>query len=143
MQTRIVLELVRNQTQTAVIGAWVSNEGAKIALAAGESEVRAAQVALEGVQKEAQGGQRTTLDVLNSQQDLHRRPRAVDRRPARPGDRVLYPARRHRPARRQDARPQDAGLRARYALPPGSRSLGRTANPVGAIAVRFELKPRD
>jgi outer membrane protein len=32
--------------------------------------VRAAQVALEGVQKEAQGGQRTTLDVLNSQQDL-------------------------------------------------------------------------
>jgi outer membrane protein len=70
MQARIVLELVRNQTQTAVIGAWVSNEGAKIALAAAESEVRAAQVALEGVQKEAQGGQRTTLDVLNSQQDL-------------------------------------------------------------------------
>jgi outer membrane protein len=32
--------------------------------------VRAATVALEGVQKEAQGGQRTTLDVLNSQQDL-------------------------------------------------------------------------
>jgi outer membrane protein len=70
MQARIVLELVRNQTQTAVIAAWVSNEGAKIALAAAESEVRAAQVALEGVQKEAQGGQRTTLDVLNSQQDL-------------------------------------------------------------------------
>ena len=70
MQARIVLELVRNQTQTAVIGAWVSHEGAKIALAAAESEVRAAQVALEGVQKEAQGGQRTTLDVLNSQQDL-------------------------------------------------------------------------
>jgi outer membrane protein len=70
MQARIVLELVRNQTQTAVIGAWVAHEGAKVALAAAESEVRAATVALEGVQKEAQGGQRTTLDVLNSQQDL-------------------------------------------------------------------------
>ena len=35
-----------------------------------EAEVRAAAVALSGVQKEAQGGQRTTLDVLNSQQDL-------------------------------------------------------------------------
>jgi outer membrane protein len=32
--------------------------------------VRAAGIALEGVQKEARGGQRTTLDVLNSQQDL-------------------------------------------------------------------------
>jgi outer membrane protein len=70
MQARIVLELIRNQTQTAVIGAWVSHEGAKIALAAAESEVRAANVALSGVQKEAQGGQRTTLDVLNAQQDL-------------------------------------------------------------------------
>jgi len=70
MQARIVLELVRNQTQTAVIGAWVAHEGAKVALAAAESEVRAASVALEGVQKEAQAGQRTTLDVLNSQQDL-------------------------------------------------------------------------
>jgi outer membrane protein len=32
--------------------------------------VRAANVALGSVQKEPQAGQRTTLDVLNSQQDL-------------------------------------------------------------------------
>jgi len=70
MQARIVLQQIRDQTQTAVIAAWVTHEGAKIALAAAESEVRAANVALAGVQKEAQGGQRTTLDVLNSQQDL-------------------------------------------------------------------------
>jgi outer membrane protein len=70
MQARIVLELVRNQTQTAVLSAWVTFEGAKIALTAAEAEVRAAGVALAGVQKEAQAGQRTTLDVLNSQQDL-------------------------------------------------------------------------
>jgi outer membrane protein len=69
-QSRIVLEQMRNQTQTAVIAAWVTFEGAKIALNAADSEVRAANIALSGVQKEAQGGQRTTLDVLNSQQDL-------------------------------------------------------------------------
>ncbi len=68
--SRIVLQQVRDQTQTAVVAAWVTFEGAKIALAATESEVRAANIALSGVQKEAQGGQRTTLDVLNSQQDL-------------------------------------------------------------------------
>ena len=69
-QSRQVLEQVRNQSRTAAVGAWVANEGAKIAVAASESEVRAAGVALQGVQKEAQGGQRTTVDVLNSQQDL-------------------------------------------------------------------------
>jgi hypothetical protein len=42
------------RAQTAVIGAWVAHAGAKVALAAAESEVRAASVALEGVQKEAQ-----------------------------------------------------------------------------------------
>ena len=70
MQSRVVLELIRGQSQTAVTAAWVTHEGAKIALAAAESEVRAAGIALSGVQKEAQGGQRTTLDVLNAQQDL-------------------------------------------------------------------------
>jgi outer membrane protein len=70
MQARIVLEQIRGLTQTAVTSAWATHEGAKIALAAAEAEVRAAAVALSGVQKEAQGGQRTTLDVLNAQQDL-------------------------------------------------------------------------
>jgi outer membrane protein len=69
-QSRLVLDQVRNQARTAATGAWVTNEGAKIAVAASESEVRAAGVALEGVRKEAQGGQRTTVDVLNSQADL-------------------------------------------------------------------------
>jgi len=69
-QSRMVLEQVRNQARTAAISAWVANEGAKVAVSAAESEVRAATVALSGVQKEAAGGQRTTVDVLNSQQDL-------------------------------------------------------------------------
>jgi outer membrane protein len=41
-----------------------------VARAASESEVRAATVALQGVRREAAGGQRTTIDVLNAQQDL-------------------------------------------------------------------------
>ncbi len=69
-QSRLVLEHVRNQSRTAVVSAWVSNEGTKVALKAAESEVRAAEIALQGVQREAQGGQRTTIDVLNAQQDL-------------------------------------------------------------------------
>jgi outer membrane protein len=69
-QSRLVLEQVRNQTRTAVVSAWVANEGTRVALKAAESEVRAADIALQGVRREAQGGQRTTIDVLNAQQDL-------------------------------------------------------------------------
>ena len=69
-QSRLVLDQVRNQARTAATSAWVANEGAKIAVSASESEVKAATVALHGVQREAAGGQRTTVDVLNSQADL-------------------------------------------------------------------------
>ncbi len=69
-QSRLVLDQVRNQARTAAISAWVANEGAKVAVSASESEVKAATVALQGVQREAAGGQRTTVDVLNSQADL-------------------------------------------------------------------------
>src|SRR6202051_1783999 len=69
-QSRQVLDQVRNQSRTAATGAWVANEGAKVAVMASESEVRAAGVALQGVQKEAQGGERNTAAVLDSQQEL-------------------------------------------------------------------------
>lgn len=69
-QSRQVLEQVRNQARTAAISAWISSEGTKVALAAAEAEVKSATIALQGVRREAQAGQRTTIDVLNSQQDL-------------------------------------------------------------------------
>jgi outer membrane protein len=69
-QTRTQLDRVRMQAETATIAAWATHEGAKVSLAAAQAEVRAATVALEGVRKEALAGKRTTLDVLNSQQDL-------------------------------------------------------------------------
>lgn len=69
-QSRLVLDQVRSQARTAALGAWVANEGANAAVTASETEVRASTVALQGVQKEAAAGQRTTADVLNSEADL-------------------------------------------------------------------------
>ncbi len=69
-QARNQLDRVRGQTETAVTAAWVTNEGSKVALTAARAEVRASELALEGVKKEAFAGARTTLEVLNSQQDL-------------------------------------------------------------------------
>jgi outer membrane protein len=69
-QARMLLDRARSQAELAVTAAWVTNEGSRITLNAAQSEVRAAEIAVAGVQREAQAGQRTTLDVLNSQQDL-------------------------------------------------------------------------
>ena len=69
-QIRALLDRARTQIQTAVMAGWVTNEGAKVAINAAQSEVRAADIALAGVQRETRAGQRTTLDVLNAQQDL-------------------------------------------------------------------------
>ncbi len=41
-QSRQVLDQIRNQSRTAVVGAWAANVGAKVAVSAAESEVRAA-----------------------------------------------------------------------------------------------------
>jgi len=69
-QIRIILDQVRLANDTAVVTNWVTNEGAKTAIKAGDAEVRAATLALAGVQKERAAGVRTTLDVLNAEQDL-------------------------------------------------------------------------
>ena len=65
-----MLDQVRLANDAAVITAWVTNEGAKTSIKAGEAEVRAATTALAGVQKEHVAGQRTTIEVLNAEQDL-------------------------------------------------------------------------
>jgi outer membrane protein len=69
-QARFVLDQVRVQNEAAVKVAWAQNEGAKTAIRAAEAEVRASTLALAGVRREHDAGQRTTLDVLNSEQDL-------------------------------------------------------------------------
>jgi outer membrane protein len=69
-QRRIDLDTARDQVQATVTQAWGQLEAAKAQIDATQSQVTSAEVALNGVREEARVGQRTTLDVLNSQQDL-------------------------------------------------------------------------
>lgn len=50
--------------------AWAELQVAKASIEAGELEVRAAEIAFEGVREEAKVGARTTLDVLDAEQEL-------------------------------------------------------------------------
>lgn len=53
-----------------VTQAWEALETARARIKAGRAEVHANEIALEGVIQEAQVGSRTTLDVLDAEQDL-------------------------------------------------------------------------
>tara|TARA_R110000824_G_scaffold7508_13_gene33643 strand:+ start:46492 stop:47808 length:1317 start_codon:yes stop_codon:yes gene_type:complete len=54
----------------AVIQSWEQLETSRSRIGAKEEAVRANTIALEGVEQEAQVGSRTTLDVLNAEQEL-------------------------------------------------------------------------
>ena len=56
--------------QTDVREAWVAHQAAAAAALAAKSEVAANEVAAEGVRKENAAGRRTTLEVLNAEQEL-------------------------------------------------------------------------
>ena len=56
--------------KSVVVQAWGQLEAAKAQIEATTAQVNAAEIALNGVREEARVGQRTTLDVLNAQQDL-------------------------------------------------------------------------
>lgn len=66
-QTRMQLDSARRRIEQIVIDAWVNFQSSKASISANESQVRAAKLALSGVLEERKVGQRTTLDVLNSQ----------------------------------------------------------------------------
>jgi len=69
-QRRLDLATNRDQVRANVVQAWAQHEAAKAQIQAAGEQVRASEVALNGVREEARVGQRTTLDVLNAQQDL-------------------------------------------------------------------------
>ena len=69
-QRRIEAESTRDQVRAAVISSWGQLEASKATVRAAQAQVAAAEVALTGVREEARVGQRTTLDVLNQQQEL-------------------------------------------------------------------------
>jgi outer membrane protein len=69
-QRRLDLDTARMQVDSTVTQAWGQLEAAKAQITATEAQVAAAEIALNGVREEARVGQRTTLDVLNAQQEL-------------------------------------------------------------------------
>ena len=64
------LHTVRNNVQQDVVDAISNLVAARASLAASERQIRAARVAFQGVREEATLGARTTLDVLDAEQDL-------------------------------------------------------------------------
>jgi outer membrane protein len=69
-QQRINVDIVRDQVRQAVVAAWGALEATRAQVLAATAQVKAAETALAGVREEAKVGQRTTLDVLNAQQEL-------------------------------------------------------------------------
>jgi outer membrane protein len=69
-QRRLDLDTARDQVQSNVTQAWGQLLAAKAQIESTTAQVNAAEIALNGVREEARVGQRTTLDVLNAQQDL-------------------------------------------------------------------------
>jgi outer membrane protein len=69
-ERRIQVDQQRDIVRQAVIASWSGLISAKAQITASQAQVAAAEIALAGVREEAKVGQRTTLDVLNSQQEL-------------------------------------------------------------------------
>ena len=130
-QRRVDLDTARDQAQQTVVQSWGQLEAAKAQIQATQAQVTAAEIALNGVREEARVGQRTTLDVLNAQQEL------VNARVA------LVTAQRDRvvasytllaavgTAVADGARASGADLRSDGALPSGARQLVGVRTPDG------------
>ena len=67
-QQRFNLEQVRDQARADLVSAWGQLVASKSQVASSQSQIEASELALLGTRKEAEVGQRTTLDVLNAQQ---------------------------------------------------------------------------
>jgi len=69
-QQRLNLDVTRDQVRETVVASWGQLDASKAQIEATTAQVNAAEIALNGVREEARVGQRTTLDVLNAQQEL-------------------------------------------------------------------------
>jgi outer membrane protein len=69
-QQRLNLDVNCDQARATVVQSWGQLDAAKAQIEATTAQVNAAEIALNGVREEARVGQRTTLDVLNAQQEL-------------------------------------------------------------------------
>jgi len=69
-QRRLEADQARLDSREAATSAWESYQSARASIASIESQIVASQIALEGVQREAEVGARTVLDVLDAEQEL-------------------------------------------------------------------------
>jgi outer membrane protein len=69
-QRKVEIETAVRQVREAVTQSWEQLESARAQIESNEEQVRANEIALEGVTQEAQVGSRTTLDVLDAEQEL-------------------------------------------------------------------------
>jgi outer membrane protein len=69
-EQRLRADVSRDRVRAAVSSSWGQVEASKVQIEAARAQVAAAEAALSGVREEARVGQRTTLDVLNAQQEL-------------------------------------------------------------------------
>ncbi len=69
-QRRIEILQAERVAQENVFAAWDNYRATKGQITANEAQVNANEIALEGVEQEAAVGSRTTLDVLDAQQEL-------------------------------------------------------------------------
>ena len=133
-QQRLNLDINRDQARATVVQSWGQLDAAKAQIESTTAQVNAAEIALNGVREEARVGQRTTLDVLNAQQELvnarvalvtaqHDRVVASYTLLAAVGGLVDAAARSQRP-----------GLRSDGALPAGARRLDGRAQSRRQIA---------
>lgn len=67
-QKRIEVDQSVDQVRAAVVSSFGQLEASKASVTANQTQLRAAELALSGVVEERKVGQRTTLDVLNTQQ---------------------------------------------------------------------------
>ena len=68
-QRRLEIDVARDEVRAAILSAWGSLQSATASIESANAQARAAQIALDGVREEARVGQRTTLDVLDAEQE--------------------------------------------------------------------------
>jgi outer membrane protein len=69
-ERRMQVDSARDRVVAAVIASWALLEATRFQIEGAAAQVQAAEIALNGVREEYKVGQRTTLDVLNAQQEL-------------------------------------------------------------------------
>ncbi len=69
-QARLQMRQIERNVREAVANAWSGYDSARAQIVSTSEQVRANEIAFEGVEEEARVGLRTTLDVLDAEQEL-------------------------------------------------------------------------